>query len=54
MVDLAEIIAAFGHLLHEAGVPVTPERSARFTRAVLLAYLEAGLPTRAAKRARSR
>lgn len=35
--DLAAITAAFGHRLHEAGVPVTPERSARFTDAVLLA-----------------
>ena len=35
--DLAAVIAAFGHLLHQAGVPVTPERSARFARAVLLA-----------------
>jgi uncharacterized protein with von Willebrand factor type A (vWA) domain len=35
-VDLAAITAAFGHLLHEAGVPVTPERSARFTESILL------------------
>jgi uncharacterized protein with von Willebrand factor type A (vWA) domain len=35
--DLALLIAAFGHLLHEAGVPVTPERSARFAQVVLLA-----------------
>lgn len=35
--DLALVIAAFGHLLHEAGVPVTPERSARFAQAVMLA-----------------
>ena len=35
--DLPAVIAAFGHVLHQAGVPVTPERSARFTRAVLLA-----------------
>lgn len=35
--DLALLIAAFGHLLHEAGVPVTPERSARFAQAVMLA-----------------
>ncbi|MGE3811248.1 MAG: VWA domain-containing protein [Candidatus Nanopelagicales bacterium] len=34
---LPEIAAAFGHLLHEAGVPVTPERSARFARAIALA-----------------
>jgi len=34
--DLAEIIASFGHLLHAAGVPVTPERSARFVETVLL------------------
>ncbi|MFN8169244.1 MAG: hypothetical protein U0S36_10715 [Candidatus Nanopelagicales bacterium] len=35
--DLASVLAAFGHVLHQAGVPVTPERSARFARAVLLA-----------------
>lgn len=35
--DLAAVAAAFGHLLHAAGVPVTPERSARFAEAVLLA-----------------
>jgi len=33
---LADVIAAFGHLLHAAGVPVTPERSSRFAEAVLL------------------
>lgn len=35
--ELADIAAAFGHVLHQAGIPVTPERSARFTRAVVLA-----------------
>ena len=35
--DLAGIAAAFGYALREAGVPVTPERSARFARVVLLA-----------------
>ncbi|MDQ1502917.1 MAG: hypothetical protein QOD57_644, partial [Actinomycetota bacterium] len=35
-VDLAEVVAAFGQLLHAAGVPVTPERSGRFARAVTL------------------
>ncbi len=35
--DLAGVVAAFGHALHQAGIPVTPERSARFARAVLLA-----------------
>ena len=35
--DLALLIAAFGHLLHEAGVPVTPERSSRFAQVVMLA-----------------
>ena len=34
---LAEIVATFGHLLHHAGVPITPERSARFGAAVVLA-----------------
>jgi len=37
MADLAELTAAFGHLLHAAGVPVTPERSSRFAQVVLLA-----------------
>ncbi|MEO6822874.1 MAG: VWA domain-containing protein [Candidatus Nanopelagicales bacterium] len=36
MVDLAAIAAAFGQRLHAAGVPVTPERSARFAEAVAL------------------
>lgn len=34
---LADVVAAFGHLLHAAGVPVTPERSTRFGAAVVLA-----------------
>lgn len=34
--DLAAISAAFGQLLHRAGIPVTPERSARFASAVTL------------------
>jgi len=33
-VDLAEVVAAFGRLLHAAGVPVTPERSGRFAAAL--------------------
>ncbi len=37
-VDLAEVVAAFGNLLHAAGVPVTPERSGRFASAVALAH----------------
>jgi uncharacterized protein with von Willebrand factor type A (vWA) domain len=36
-VDLAEVVAAFGHLLHAAGVPVTPERSGRLAAALALA-----------------
>ena len=35
--ELAGIAAAFGQLLHEAGIPVTPERSGRFAQAVLVA-----------------
>jgi uncharacterized protein with von Willebrand factor type A (vWA) domain len=35
--DLAEVVAAFGQLLHDAGVPVTPERSGRFATTVALA-----------------
>jgi uncharacterized protein with von Willebrand factor type A (vWA) domain len=34
---LPDIVAGFGHLLHAAGVPVTPERSIRFATAVTLA-----------------
>jgi uncharacterized protein with von Willebrand factor type A (vWA) domain len=33
----ADIVASFGHVLHSAGVPVTPERSTRFATAVVLA-----------------
>ena len=33
----ARIVAGFGHLLHSAGVPVTPERRTRFGTAVALA-----------------
>jgi uncharacterized protein len=32
--DLAEVAGRFGHLLHAAGVPVTPERSGRFASAI--------------------
>lgn len=35
--DLAAVAAGFGQLLHAAGAPVTPERSARFAEAVALA-----------------
>jgi uncharacterized protein with von Willebrand factor type A (vWA) domain len=34
--DLAPLAAAFGRRLHAAGVPVTPERSARFAHALTL------------------
>jgi len=34
--DLAPVVAAFGRRLHEAGVPVTAERSARFAQALRL------------------
>ena len=34
---LADIAAGFGQRLHAAGVPVTPERSARFARVIALA-----------------
>ncbi|CAB4879459.1 MAG: VWA domain-containing protein [Actinobacteria bacterium] len=37
---LAEIVATFGHFLHRAGVPVTPERSTRFGAAVVVASPE--------------
>ena len=36
-VDLADVVAAFGRLLHDAGVPVTPERSGRMATALALA-----------------
>ena len=35
--SLPDIVAGFGHLLHAAGVPVTPERSIRFATVVTLA-----------------
>ena len=35
-VDLADMVAAFGQLLHAAGVPVSPERSGRFATALAL------------------
>src|SRR4029079_15669831 len=34
--DLAPVVAAFGRRLHEAGVPVTAERSARLASALTL------------------
>ncbi len=34
---LAQICAAFGHLLHQSGIPVTPERSVRFASVIELA-----------------
>ncbi|HSB86628.1 MAG TPA: VWA domain-containing protein, partial [Ilumatobacteraceae bacterium] len=34
MVDLARVAAGFGDRLHSAGIPVTPERSARFAAAI--------------------
>ncbi len=36
MIDLALMTVSFGHLLHAAGVPVTPDRSARFAAAIAL------------------
>jgi uncharacterized protein with von Willebrand factor type A (vWA) domain len=36
MLDLPEFVGAFGRRLHEAGVPVTAERSARFAHALTL------------------
>jgi uncharacterized protein len=37
-VDLAELTGRFGQHLHDAGVPVTPERSGRFAAALALAF----------------
>jgi uncharacterized protein len=37
VVDLPALAAAFGRRLHAAGLPVSPERSTRFARAVALA-----------------
>ena len=34
---LPAVVAAFGHVLHRAGIPVTPERSIRFGAAITLA-----------------
>ncbi|MFM1917122.1 MAG: hypothetical protein RJB01_637, partial [Actinomycetota bacterium] len=39
-VDLAALAAAFGQRLHAAGLPVTPERSARFASAISLSSPE--------------
>jgi uncharacterized protein with von Willebrand factor type A (vWA) domain len=36
-VDVADVVARFGRLLHDAGVPVTPERSGRMATALALA-----------------
>lgn len=36
--DLAEVAARFGHLLHGAGVPVTPERAARLASAISVSF----------------
>lgn len=36
-VPVAEVAARIGHLLHAAGIPVTPERSGRFAQALLTA-----------------
>ncbi len=37
IVDLPSFAAAFGRAIHDAGLPVTPERSARFARALAVA-----------------
>ena len=36
-IDLPGFAAAFGRIVHDAGIPVTPERSARFAHALSLA-----------------
>jgi uncharacterized protein len=36
--DLASLAGRFGHLLHAADIPVTPERSSRFAAALALAF----------------
>jgi uncharacterized protein len=36
-IDLPAMATAFGRAVHEAGIPVTPERSVRFARALSLA-----------------
>ena len=33
-IELAPVVAAFGRRLREAGLPVTPDRSARFAAAL--------------------
>jgi len=37
VIELAAIAAAFGHRLHDSGVPVAPQQSARFASAVVMA-----------------
>jgi uncharacterized protein with von Willebrand factor type A (vWA) domain len=37
-IDLASLAGAFGRELHDAGLPVTPERSARFASAIAVAH----------------
>jgi uncharacterized protein len=39
-IDLPAFAGAFGRLVHDAGIPVTPERSARFATALSLAVPE--------------
>ena len=50
--DVATLAAGFAAALHEAGLPVTPERAQRFAQAILLvrpdthrSLREAGLAT---------
>jgi len=38
LIDLPALASSFGRAVHQAGIPVTPERSVRFARVLALAY----------------
>ena len=46
VLDLPRLVGAFGRRLHDAGLPVDPERTARFARALTLTHGRAGMVSR--------
>src|SRR5262245_37986732 len=38
LIDLPALASSFGRAVHQAGIPVTPERSVRFARVLALAH----------------